>query len=192
VVVGYQKEQVSAYLHALVQRYTMRIQAVDNPHWPEGNGTSVLAARAYVRGPFFLLMCDHLFDPLVLRLLVTAADGASGGCLLAVDRHPERLFDLAEATKVQLDGARITAIGKDLSAFDAVDTGLFVGWPILFEALAQARAAGDGSLTGGVRRLIGCQQIRAVDIGDAFWFDVDTPADVQQATQHLLVRRSHP
>jgi choline kinase len=40
--------------------------------------------------------------------------------------------------------------------------------------------------------LIGRQQIRAVDIGDAFWFDVDTPADVQQATQHLLVRRSHP
>jgi 1L-myo-inositol 1-phosphate cytidylyltransferase len=187
VIVGYHKERIISYLHTLAQRHSVRLYAVDNPHWQEGNGTSVLAARGYMRGPFLLLMCDHLFDPAILRTLVAAADDASA-CLLAVDRHPERLFDVAEATKVQLDGGNITAIGKELVPFDAVDTGLFLCYPILFEALEQARAAGDGSLTGGIRRLIGSKQIRGVDIGNHFWFDVDTPLDVQQATRELLAR----
>jgi NDP-sugar pyrophosphorylase family protein len=34
--------------------------------------------------------------------------------------------------------------------------------------------------------MIAADKMRAVDIGDRFWFDVDTPADVQQATRLLL------
>ena len=185
VVVGYQKERFFPYIHTLAERHGLSLQAVDNPCWQEGNGTSVLAAAPYVRGPFLLLMCDHLFDPEILRLLIAAADGSEVS-LLAVDYHPERLFDLPEATKVQLKGQSIIAIGKEIRSFDAVDTGLFLCQQALFEALERSRADGDSTLTGGVRRLAAATRMRAVDIGERFWFDVDTPADVRQVTGVLL------
>jgi choline kinase len=185
VVVGYQKERFFPYIRTLAERYGLSLQAVDNPCWQEGNGTSVLAAAPYVRGPFLLLMCDHLFDPEILRLLIAAADGSEVS-LLAVDYHPERLFDLPEATKVQLKGQSIIAIGKDITSFDAVDTGLFLCQQALFEALKRSRAEGNSTLTGGIRRLAAAAGIRVVDIGEHFWFDVDTPADVRQVTRLLL------
>jgi 1L-myo-inositol 1-phosphate cytidylyltransferase len=191
VIVGYCKDLLIPYIHTLAQRLGVSLRAVDNPHWQEGNGTSVLAAAPYVRGPFLLLMCDHLFDPDILRALMAAAE-APDMCLLAVDRHPERLFDLAEATKVQLTGQTITAIGKEIADFNAVDTGLFLCQPGLFRALERARADGDSTLTGGVRWVIAADKMRAVDIGGRFWFDVDTPADVQQATRLLIARTAKP
>jgi choline kinase len=185
VIVGYRNNLLIPYIEALAQRHGVALQAVAAPHWQEGNGVSVLAASPYVRGAFLLLMCDHLFDPEILRLLITAAD-SSERIILAVDHHPERVFDLAEATKVQLNGQKIVAIGKEIAPFDAVDTGLFLCQQTLFKALESARATGDGTLTGGVRRMIAADKMRAVDIGNRFWFDVDTPADVQQATRLLL------
>jgi choline kinase len=185
VIVGYRNDLLIPYIQALAQRHGVSLHAVENPHWQEGNGVSVLAAAPYVRGAFLLLMCDHLFDPEILRLLTTAA-GSSEMTFLAVDRHPERLFDLAEATKVQLNGQKIAAIGKEIAPFDAVDTGLFLCQQELFTALESARATGDGTLTGGVRRMIAADKMCAVDIGERFWFDVDTPADVQQVTRLLL------
>jgi choline kinase len=185
VVVGYQKERFFPYIRTLAERHGLSLQAVDNPSWQEGNGTSVLAAAPYVSGPFFLLMCDHLFDPEILRLLMAAANDPKVSWL-AVDYHPERLFDLPEATKVQLKGQAILAIGKDIPSFDAVDTGLFLCQQTLFEALERSRAEGDSTLTGGVRRLAAAARMRVVDIGERFWFDVDTPADVRQITDVLL------
>ncbi len=92
----------------------------------------------------------------------------------------------AEATKVRLEGDRIAAIGKDLVAFDALDTGLFVCSPLLFGALDEACAAGDTTLSGGIRRLAARGLMRARDIGDAEWCDIDTLADLETA-EALLV-----
>ncbi|GIX47125.1 MAG: hypothetical protein KatS3mg131_1336 [Candidatus Tectimicrobiota bacterium] len=191
VVVGYAHHCLTPYIAQLAARYQIPLHAVVNPHWEEGNGTSVLAVRPYVQGPFLLVMGDHLFDPDILRQLCAAA-AQSEACLLAVDRRLHAVFDLAEATKVRLEGSTLTAIGKTLASFDAVDTGLFFCRPVLFAALAQARAAGDASLTGGVRQLIGGRQIRAVDIGERFWIDVDTPADLRHAERQLLATLTKP
>ena len=45
---------------------------------------------------------------------------------IAVDRKLDSIFDLEDAMKVQTCGDRITNIGKNLSHYDAIDTGLFV------------------------------------------------------------------
>jgi 1L-myo-inositol 1-phosphate cytidylyltransferase len=158
---------------------------VPNPDWQEGNGTSVLAVAPHVQGPFLLLMCDHVFDPAILRELMAAARQTEA-CLLAVDPRIEGIFDLGDATKVQLVDDRVTAIGKELTAFNAIDTGLFLCRPMLFQALNQARTAGDGSLTGGVRRLIQTDGMQALPIGNRFWMDVDTTESLLQAEQMVL------
>lgn len=187
VILGYGKESIDERLDELSGRAGIVVRGVENPHWEDGNGTSALAAQPYVRGPFLLAMCDHVFDPVILQRLVGAgSEGAE--CLLAVDYRPERVFRLDDATKVQLIDGTIAAIGKDLQAYTAVDTGLFFCQPKVFDALQQARDAGEGSLSAGWRRLIPRRQFQALDIGEAFWVDVDTPESLHHAERVLRGR----
>ena len=188
VVLGYGKESIGERLEELADRAGITVQGVENPHWKEGNGTSALAARPYIGGPFLLTMCDHVFDPAILERLANAGS-EKVECLLAVDYRTEGLFRLDDATKVQLANGAIAAIGKDLQSYTAIDTGLFFCQTKVFDALQQSRAAGEGSLSSGWRRLIPRRTFRALDIGDAFWVDVDTPDSLRYAECILRSRQ---
>ncbi|MDE0206347.1 MAG: phosphocholine cytidylyltransferase family protein [Candidatus Tectomicrobia bacterium] len=187
VVLGYGKESIGQRLNEFADRVGIQVRGVENPHWEEGNGTSALAARPYVSGSFLLTMCDHVFDPAVLRALVDAGK-EDAECLLAVDYRIDEVFRLDDATKVQLTNGTITAIGKNLQSYTAVDVGLFFCRPRVFDALQEARDAGEGSLSAGWRRLIPQRLFQAIDIGEAFWVDVDTPESLQHA-ERILRRR---
>jgi len=191
VVIGYHADIMIPYLRVLEQRLSVFIQPVENPNWREGNGSSALSAAPYVNSPFLLLMCDHLFDPAILQLLLTAGKNTTD-CLLAVDRHTERVFDLGDATKVELDRDVISGIGKKKVSFDAVDTGLFLCQPSLFDALEVAKDRGQHSLSAGLVELIKSREFRAVTIGKRFWFDVDTPKSLGLAKKALLQSLSKP
>jgi choline kinase len=152
-----------------------------NPEWRLENGISALKARARMGDRrFALLMGDHLFDAIVLRKLCAFAVGP-GESVLAVDTRPAPPLVAAEATRVRLDGDRITDIGKGLDPYDALDTGVFVCAPALFDALEVAIASGDTTLSGGIRRLAARGLMRAADIGGAAWQDVDTLDDLDAA-----------
>ena len=185
IVIGYEQARLAAYIASLQCRYRMRLHAVSNADWQEGNGTSVLAVSPHVQGPFLLLMCDHVFDTSILQALRAVAQ-KTDACLLAVDLHVADIFDLDDATKVQIDDDTVTAIGKELTGFNAIDTGLFLCHPLLFKALSEARAAGDGSLTGGIRRLIQTDRVQALPIGNRFWMDIDTTESLLQAQEMVL------
>jgi CDP-L-myo-inositol myo-inositolphosphotransferase len=191
VVIGYHADKMIPYLRELEQRLSVLIKPVENSNWREGNGSSALSAAPYISRPFLLLMCDHLFDPAILRLLLAAGKNTTD-CLLAVDRHAESVFDLDDATKVQLDGDVITGIGKEKASFDGVDTGLFLCQPSLFDALEVAKGRGQHSLSAGVVELMGSREFRAVTIGKRFWFDVDTPKSLGCAKRTLLQSLSKP
>jgi 1L-myo-inositol 1-phosphate cytidylyltransferase len=125
VVVGYQADRV----RALAERGApsgLTLSFAHNPEWELENGVSALAARPFAEsGRFALLMGDHVFEPPVLRRMLHLAAGDEDS-LLAVDARPATPEQAAEATKVRREGTRIVAIGKDLTDFDALDTGLFV------------------------------------------------------------------
>jgi hypothetical protein len=72
---------------------------------------------------------------------------------------------------VRLAGDRITAIGKQIDPFDALDTGVFVFASPIFAALEESAEAGDTSLSGGVRRLAARGLMRGVDTGSSRWVD---------------------
>ena len=152
-----------------------------NPHRHSENGVSVLAARRSLgEGPFALLMGDHLFDARVLRRMLHMPRG-DFAALLAIDRHTTDPLTADEATKVTLRDQTVTAIGKTLDPFDALDTGLFVCESSLFDALEASCARGDTALSGGIAQLAVRGLVRAIDIGDARWCDVDTVADLAAA-----------
>ena len=184
VVLGYQADAV----RAVIERDAPSNVAVNftiNPDWHLENGVSALAVRDRLADRrFAVLMGDHLFEPAVLARLLRAWFGR-GESVLAVDSRAADPAVAAEATKVRLEGDRITAIGKDLVDYDALDTGLFVCAPELFGALEDSRAAGDTTLSGGIRRLAALGLMRAADIGDAAWYDIDTIDDLDVAESLL-------
>jgi len=184
VVIGYQADAIrSAVERGLPAGASVHFTV--NPDWHLENGVSVLAARARLRNRrFALLMGDHIFEAAVLARLLKLRVPANES-ILAVDRGDVPATVAAEATKVRLRGDRITAIGKDLASHDALDTGLFVCAPALFDALEVARQGGDTALSGGIRLLAARGLMRASDVGAASWCDIDTLDDLA-AAEHLL------
>jgi choline kinase len=180
VVLGYEADRVRAVIEAH-RLPGVSVHYAYNPDWHLENGVSALSARELCDGRrFALIMGDHLFQSSVLQRLaslpVTGDDS-----LLGIDADAADPAVAAEATKVQRDGDRIVAIGKDLTDWDALDTGLFVFTPTLFSALAEARRDGETTLSAGVQRLAARRLMRGVEIGAATWCDVDTLDDLQVA-----------
>lgn len=184
IVLGYDADAVQAAACEGTPN-NLKLHFHFNESWHEENGRSLLVARQHVNGsPFALLMGDHIFEPAVLgRLLETAA--RTDEALLAVDSRTSDPEIVAEATKVRMQGHVVTAIGKTLDPYDALDTGLFVCQSSVFEATEESCASGDTTLSGGIARLAARGLVRGVDIGNAQWCDVDTIADLLTA-HHLL------
>jgi choline kinase len=179
IVLGYEADSLRAVIEAAVPA-GLALHFSVNPEWHLENGVSVLAARDRLDDRFALLMGDHLFEAAMLARLL-AHPSRRDECLLAVDSRPAPPEVAAEATKVRMDGSHITAIGKDLTSYDALDTGVFVCAPSLFAAIDAARAEGDTTLSGGIRQLAARRLMRGVDIGDAAWYDIDTMDDLHHA-----------
>ncbi len=180
IVVGYQGDRVRQTIERGAPRGTA-LRFTHNPDWHLENGVSVLAVRDRRRARrFALLRGDHLFEaPVLSRLL--ALKVPPNESVLAIDRGAVPPEVAAEATKVRLSGDRITAIGKDLDTYDALDTGLFVCAPELFPALEIARLSGDTTLSGGIRQLAARGLMRGADAGPATWCDIDTVDDLASA-----------
>ncbi|RMG44218.1 MAG: nucleotidyltransferase [Acidobacteria bacterium] len=164
------------------------LQWIRNDEPEKGNGVSALKAQDVLPEPFLLLMADHLFEPETARALLEQPL-PSEEVILAVDRKLDGIFDIEDATKVQVQGDRIIDIGKELVQYQAVDTGMFLCGPALFDALEASLVDGDAALTDGMRYLARRGRLRAFDIGEAIWCDIDTPQAVQYAEQCLKKRK---
>ena len=129
-------------------------------------------------------MADHLFDARILKNLL-ATPLLPGYCRLAVDFHPEKISDLADATKVAVKDGRVTDIGKEIQNYNAIDTGIFLCSQGIFGALETAISGGKESLSDGIRELARCQRMEAMDIGDLFWQDIDDEASRLEGEKRL-------
>ncbi|MBA3962229.1 MAG: NTP transferase domain-containing protein [Chthoniobacterales bacterium] len=185
VVVGNESATLLAGLEPLVPA-EMRLHAINNPDWEKQNGVSLLCAAPHLTAPFLLLMGDHLFEPQLLEAFVRQADPAVLN--LAVDRKIDSVFDLDDAMKVETREGQIVAIGKTLTDYDAIDTGVFVCPPEIFSYLRHACRGGDCSLADGVRLMATDGKARVIDIGAAWWQDVDDSGMLGEAESAAAAR----
>lgn len=192
VVLGFQGERVRDALRGDADLDGLEIIWADNPRYALANGVSVLTARPHIEGEFFLTMADHVVDAAIYEGL--QAQPANEGLILAVDRKLETIFDMDDATKVKTGrGERIDQIGKQLTDFDAVDTGVFRCSSHLFDALEVTLAErGDVSLSDGVQALAARGVARVWDIGAAWWQDVDEEATKKHAEKLLFKSLTKP
>jgi len=192
LVVGYEMDRMIAQVEQLIpSRVTASF--IENRDWRKQNGISVLAAAGHVDSPFLLTMSDHVFENSILDRLVNDFD--PGLLNIAVDRKLDSIFDLDDAMKVQTRRNRVTGIGKNLKHYDAIDTGLFVCPLKIFDYLERSKSessANDCSLADGIRLMAGDNKMRAIDIGDAWWQDVDTQQMLQSAEKQIAERLQAP
>ena len=178
VVVGHEGTRVREAVEAMAP--PIDVQFVTNPDPTTPNGDSLLAAEALAADRFFLQMADHVFaEPVLPRLTSSGLNGATAGHVL-VDRAPVNL-DLSDATKVRLAGSRVTAIGKGIDSWDAIDAGCFVLTRSVFAALRAVSADEPRTVSAAMRRLAERGALGAAEIGGVRWVDVDTPGDRAEA-----------
>ena len=130
-------------------------------------------------------MADHVVEADLYRSLGAAP--LRGDLALAVDYKLDDVFDMDDATKVCIGkDDEILEITKELSSFDAVDTGVFRCSEGLFEALESVyQTEGDASLSQGVKRLAEAGRAHTVDVGEAWWQDVDDVSTRAEAERRL-------
>jgi choline kinase len=191
VATGYEAERVEAALPAIAERAGITVEACRVADFSRPNGWSVMAGAERLGDAFLLQMADHLLSRDVLQALVDSP-AMGEAALLAIDRRTASpLIDPDDATWVETasDG-RIISIGKAIARREAVDCGAFRVTQRLPRAIRAAVLGGQaGSLSEGMQHLADRGQARTVDIGAAWWLDVDDARALalasDQAARHL-------
>lgn len=181
VVTGYLGDYVRETLSAEWDG-PMDLRFVHNPDYHAGATTSLAAARdACADEPFVLAMADHLLSPPLIGRLLDAAGQVDGCSLVAADFHPREPAYADEATKLALDeSGRVTAIGKDVDGWAALDTGAFFCRPDIWDMLEDVHEGAELSVLFG--ELAARRMLHAADVSGAFWYDIDTVEDLAMAT----------
>lgn len=181
IVIGYRGHLIHQWWKSSALR-NLPVTWVDNPEYLKDNGVSVLRAQPEIHENFLLLMGDHIFDPQTARALLHERIH-EGEVILAVDKNIDSVFDIDDATKVRMRGERIVEIGKQLTLYNALDTGMFHCTPALFQTLEKAMFNWNCSLSDGLRLLAGTGKFKGFDIGANHWQDVDTPEALDYARE---------
>lgn len=161
------------------------IEFVRNNKFELSNGVSVLAAEPLVEGNFVLTMADHILSD-EMMLLANEHVPPENGATLLVDYKLNEIFDMDDATKVYSQNGKIQSIGKEIKEYNSIDTGVFVCTQQLMDEIKKVyKKQGDASLSDGVQALANKGKMHTLDIGEAYWQDVDTPEMLEHAEKIL-------
>ena len=182
IVVGYLGDKIID-LVGNGSDFGVRLKYIYNSDYLGGNAISVYMAREWAQGePVILCMGDHLIERKMIKRLF---DRQILNETLCIDYTPSKHHQLAEATKVIVDGAGcIKDIGKELVCWDAIDTGIFLLTKNFFKAideLVQYHSI-DVEISDVIRFLISQgHSFDTCNVSGSSWTDVDTKEDLDLA-----------
>jgi choline kinase len=184
VVVGFRAEAVEETLRSLAH-CPVRVRTVFNPFYKVAeNVASCWMARHEMTADFVLLNGDVVFEPEVAR-----PPGARAPAPGTVTNHPPSHYD-EDDMKVELDGSRVVAIGKDLpiERVGAESIGMIVfrgDGPALFAAELDSTLRTQEGLrswfTQVVHRMAGRGLVEWTAIDGLDWGEIDFHDDLRVA-----------
>jgi choline kinase len=186
---------VTGYLSHTIQehfgdgsKFHVRIRYIHNPVHKNENVTSLKVAQELLAEDetFLLLMSDHLIDVSIVR---KALQNIEHKPLLCVDRRPRYLPQVEDATRVLVNSkGYITKIGKDITPWNGVDTGVFLLDSSIFEVIERIeKRTYPVTISDCMKKLTGNDKpLWACDVSRLFWLDIDTFDDVKVA--ELILR----
>jgi len=187
VVVGYQGQAVSAALGPVFPD----LGFIQNDDYLGGNALSIYAARDFVSDePFLVCMGDNPIGFETIRQLLSTGGNGNTLCVDTMASDPSQISD---GNRVVVDSnGYISSIGKDLTVWNAIDTGVFQMTRAVFNVIDMlVRTKGiHVEINDIVRHLIGEESpFFTCDVSGMFWADVDTRADLE--TTDRLLRERH-
>lgn len=160
------------------------VKTVYNEAADRGNGYSLLKAKDHVGGErFVLLMGDHFLEAGSVQDIASLQNSKNGEIHLAVERNLSGK-NVEEATKVLLKGGRVADIGKRIERFNALDAGLFLCSPKVFdiaESFTRAFSVNDVMKKASEKGVL-----FPWDITGYRWTDIDTKEDLHRAESEIL------
>ncbi|MEZ4959118.1 MAG: lysylphosphatidylglycerol synthase domain-containing protein [Saprospiraceae bacterium] len=186
IVVGAYKEEVLVEMRQLPRLRDIDIDYVECEEYELGNGVTFGAGAAGFDEPFLLTMSDHIFSPETVRDFIEQANQQPELPALACDGNLEEVFDMDDATKVASQDGFIHNIGKEIAAYDLVDTGLFYFPKGYGKMVSEKARAGAHSVSGIIQQFIDGDGVRALALENAMWQDVDNPGMKREAERRLM------
>lgn len=182
IVVGYLGDRLKQELGD-GSRFGVELEYISNEEYLGGNAVSVHKAMDWAGGkPVVLCMADHLIEQDVVKLLL---DNQVNNETLCVDSNPAAHHEVDEATKVAINNlGHIREIGKNITEWDALDTGVFLLTRKFFSALDELihNNGYETEISDVIRFLISRgHRFDTCNIDGCFWMDVDTQEDLKVA-----------
>ena len=169
----------SARVPAAIKR---GITYFENLEWEKPNGLSVQAARPFLTERTLLVMADQIAAPALLHELVELPATADR-TVLCIDRDLARVFDIEDATKVQIRGRRRA---RHRQGLDPVPGGQRRAVRHVTYPAGRAGQPGRAVVDPGGAAAAARGLVTAYDVGAKLWQDVDAPA--MKAHADWLVR----
>ena len=186
IVVGHQGDRVEAGVSELYYP-NVRFTFLENPHYEGGNAVSVHTSRDFVGADDFVLcMGDHIIEQAIVPRLMTALPGPP---VLCIDSAPRFDSQVNDATRVGTDDdGHLVRIGKELTAWNAVDIGVFRFGHRVFRVMDRLMEdhGWDLELSQVVQFLIDNEPPFATcDVSGFYWTDIDTEDDYRSTARYL-------
>ncbi|MEQ8355225.1 MAG: phosphocholine cytidylyltransferase family protein [Kiloniellaceae bacterium] len=197
VLAGFNLAAVERTLEIFARRWPeVRFRTVYNPFYSVADNLATCwMARHEMAGDFLLMNSDTLFSRPVLETLLASAPAPIS---LAVDHKPK--YD-DDDMKVELQGTRLTDIGKKLPAErvqgESIGMLYFRGvGPDRFTAALEAAMLDPAAVRQWYLSVIAALapqiEIQAVTISGHDWCEIDYPVDVQAARRMVASWRPKP
>lgn len=186
IVLGAYRDQIRPIVERLPRLKEIDINFVECPDYELGNGVSFGAGASQVNEPFLLTMCDHIFSPLHIEEFIELALEKPHLPALACDPKLDEVFDMDDATKVVSNNGFIDEIGKGLTEFNLVDTGLFYFPAGYGETISTKAQNGAHSVSNIIQDFIDDTGVRAPALANPMWQDVDYPGMKNEAEARLM------
>ena len=185
IITGYKHQVLKSEL-SNYQNSVIKLSFVYNKDWEKPNGISVLCAKEKIsqNEEFLLLMSDHIFSKEMLKQIIKA-EIKKDEALLALDFKIDKIPDLDDGMKIQCSNLNgnlylIHKFGKQLTKFNAIDTGMFQLNYSFFSILEESISNGKYSLSDACNILSEKGKMKGIDIGGCLWLDIDTPEMIEK------------
>lgn len=186
IVVGYKSELIKEYLDEN-NNFGVNISFIMNKEWHRGNGISVLLAEEATKGENFILtMSDHIVSESAIKKIIVAENNYN---LLLVDPLINEVFDIDDATKVQLVESQIINIGKEIEIYNGIDCGVFRLNDNFHNAMRLQLKNGKESISAAIEILIKNHDMYAIFTSkEDYWLDIDTPQAYKFGLENIKVK----
>ncbi len=185
IVLGAYKNQIKQEMLQLPRLKGLDITYVVSEQYELGNGVSFSEGAVGFDEPFLLTMSDHIFAPETITDFVGHAVRQPDMPALACDGNLGDVFDIDDATKVDSSKGLIRNIGKEITQYDLVDTGLFYFPAFTGKKIWQKAQDGAHSVSDIIQQHIDEKGVRAIRLENARWQDVDNPSMKAEAERRL-------